>query len=480
MAPRPRARQGKLVKGLGLIDATALVMGSMIGSGIFIVSADVARLLPSPFLVMACWLAAGVITVFAALTYGELAAAMPQAGGQYVYLRDAYGGLTGFLYGWTLFLVIQSGTIAAVAVAFARYLDVFVPLSGTLYLLPLGPGWEASLDGKQLAGIAAVLLLTLVNTQGIRAGALVQNLFTAAKVAALLLLVLAAFTLGAGSWERFWPPWPEGGLEAVSRSFAASDMGRHALLTPGADWLGLLLVAGVAMIGPLFSSDAWNNVTFTGAEVKNPRRNLPLSLFLGTLLTNVIYLAVNAAYFYVLPLSEAQSTERIAAAAAVRMLGEPGNWAISAAIFISTFGCLNGLILSGPRVYYAMAADGLFFPRMARLNRHGAPAMALAVQGVWASLLVASGTYSQLLTYIISAALLFYVLTVLSLFVFRRRGEVPGRRNALHAAVALLYCLAALAIMGANLALDPRSSWPGFLIIALGLPAYWAWRRAIK
>jgi APA family basic amino acid/polyamine antiporter len=468
-----------LVKGLGLIDATALVMGSMIGSGVFIVSADVARLLPSPALVLACWALAGLITVFAAVSYGELAAAMPVAGGQYAYLREAYGPLTGFLYGWALFLVIQSGTIAAVAVAFARYLDVFVPLGGPLLEVPLALGpvsYRLSLGGQQLVAVGAVMGLTALNTRGIRTGALVQNLFTAAKVAALLLLVAAAFVLGAGSWANLTPLWPSGGPEAaVAASFAASGQGEGAL-RPGPGWLGLLLVAGVAMVGPLFSYDSWNNVTFTGAEVREPRRNLPLSLFLGTLLTALIYLAVNLAYFWVLPLSEAATSERIAAAAAVRMMGRSGSYAISAAILVSTFGCLNGLILSGPRVYYAMARDGLFFRRMAGLNSRGAPATSLAVQGVWASLLALSGTYSQLLTYIISAALLFYVLTVCSLFIVRRRGTINRVRAAGYPLTPILYVATALAILAANLILDPRSSWPGFLIIALGLPAYFALR----
>jgi APA family basic amino acid/polyamine antiporter len=477
----------QLVKGLGLVDATALVMGSMIGSGIFIVSADVARLLPSPALVLACWLLSGVITVFAAVSYGELAAAMPRAGGQYVYLREAYGPLTGFLYGWTLFLVIQSGTIAAVGVAFARYLDVFVPLGQTYVEAPLrlGPlSYTFSLGAKQIVAVAAVLGLTWVNTRGIRAGALVQNLFTAAKVAALGLLVLAAFVVGTGSWERFVPLWPQGGVKegllAISSAFAATPQAHSALVLPAADWLGLAVIVGVAMVGPLFSADSWVGVTFTAEEVKDPRRNLPLALLVGTLLTTLIYLAVNLAYFYVLPLNEAATSERIAAAAAVRMVGQTGNYLISAAILVSTFGCLNGLILAGPRVYYAMAADGLFFPGMATLNTRGAPAVSLLVQGAWASLLAVSGTYSQLLTYIISAALLFYVLTVASLFVFRRRGAVSAHQTWGYPWTPLLYIVVALGIMAANLVGDPRSSWPGFLLIALGLPAYWGWRRALR
>jgi len=482
-AAKPGLVQGHLVQGLGLLDATALVTGSMIGSGIFIVSSDVARLLPSPALILLTWVLAGAITVFAAVSYGALAAAMPQAGGQYVYLRDAYGPLTGFLYGWTLFLVIQSGTIAAVAVAFARYLDVFVPLSHQFFSAPvsLGPlSFQAGLDGKQAVAIATVFGLTWLNTRGIRTGAVVQNMFTAAKLAALGLLVVAAFTLATGSWDRFLPLWPEGGLARIAAGFAASDQGAHALALPGADWTGLALIFGVAMIGPLFAADSWVNVTFTAAEVRNPRRNLPLALLLGTLLTTLVYLAVNVAYFYVLSVPEAAGSERIAAAAAVKMLGATGTYFISAAIFVSAFGCLNGLILSGPRVYYAMAKDGLFFPGMAELNTRGAPAMSLFVQGVWASLLVLSGTYSQLLTYIISAALLFYVLTVASLFVFRRRGTVGSGGGRGYPLAALLYCLVALGVMAANLIGDPRSSWPGLLIIALGLPAYLGWRRFLR
>jgi APA family basic amino acid/polyamine antiporter len=432
---------------------------------------------------MGTWLLAGLITVFAAVSYGELAAAMPHAGGQYVYLRDAYGPLTGFLYGWTLFLVIQSGTIAAVAVAFARYLDVFVPLRQTFFEthIRFGPlDHTLTFDLKRLVAVACILGLTWVNCFGIRTGALVQNLFTAAKVAALALLVIAAFALGAGSWSRFWPLWPEGGPAAIPAAFAATPQGSQALISPGSGLLGLAIIVGVAMIGPLFASDSWNNVTFTGAEVRNPRRNLPLSLLLGTMLTTLIYLAVNLVYFYVLPLPEAQGSERIAAAAAVHIMGASGTYAISAAILVSTFGCVNGLILSGPRVYYAMSQDGLFFPSMAGLNRRGAPAVALLIQGLWASLLAASGTYSQLLTYIISAALLFYILTVASLFIFRRRGRLNASGHPGSVAAPVLYIAVALAVLAANLVGDPHSSWPGLAIIALGLPAYLAWRRALR
>ncbi|MFH0810132.1 MAG: amino acid permease [Pseudomonadota bacterium] len=473
----------RLVKGLGLLDSTALVMGSMIGSGVFIVSADVAKLLPNPALILACWALAGLVTVFAAVTYGELAGAMPKAGGQYVYLREAYGPLTGFLYGWTLFLVIQSGTIAAVAVAFARYLDVFIPLGRVFFSTDLHLGaltYTLSLDAKQLVALTCIAGLSWLNCRGIRTGALIQNLFTAAKLAALFLLVLAAFTIGAGTWAHFQSPSSGQGLTAAAAAaFSATPGARNALAWPVAGWLGFAMVVGVAMVGPLFSYDAWNNLTFTGAEVRNPRRNLPLALFLGTLLTTLVYLAANLAYFYVLPLSEAAASERIAAAAAVRILGSAGTYFISAAILASTFGCLNGLILAGPRVYYAMAQDGLFFPRMARLNKRGAPKTSVMVQAVWASLLALSGTYSQLLTYIISAALFFYVLTVCSPFVFRRRGRSLGRSGTIFRLAPLLYTATALGIMAANLVLDPRSSWPGFLIIVLGLPAYFAWRKAL-
>src|SRR5580704_10095900 len=350
-----------LVKGLGLTDATTLVMGSMIGSGIFIVSADVARQVKSPGLLILCWLIGAALTIAAALSYGELAAAMPHAGGQYVYLREAFGPLAGFLYGWTLFLVIQTGTIAAVAVAFAKYTGVFVPwISAKNYLIGSG---KVGLTTQQLLAIAVVMLLTVVNTRGIRTGATVQNVFTFAKVASLLALVGFGFLLGRNT-------------QAVEANF--TDFWRHA------DWgMNTIRLVGVAMVGSLFSSDAWNNVTFTAGEVRNPKRNLPLSLALGVGVVSLLYLACNFVYLNVLTLDAIKTAreDRVETAAAAVMFGPVAVQLMAAAIMVSTFGCLNGMILAGARVYYTMARDGLFFKSVGTLDpqRH-TPVTSLVIQ----------------------------------------------------------------------------------------------------
>src|SRR6266852_6335335 len=353
----------RLVKGLGLLDATTLVMGSMIGSGIFIVSADIARQTQSPGLLIVTWIIAAALTLIAALSYGELAAAMPQAGGQYVYLREAFGPLSGFLYGWTLFLVIQTGTAAAVAVAFAKFAGVFVPwIAADHYLIGAG---KFGLNTQQLVAIALLIFLTAVNTRGIRTGAMGQNVFTIAKVGALLGLI------GIGIFAGRNPA-------AIQRNFSN-------FWTNG-DWtFTTIRLVGVAMVGSLFSSDAWNNVTFTAGEVKNPRRNLPLSLALGVGIVSALYIACNVVYLNVLPLEAIQHApeDRVATAAAARILGPAAVQWMAAAIMVSTFGCANGLILSGARVYYAMALDGLFFRKAGTLDplRH-TPVFALGMQCV--------------------------------------------------------------------------------------------------
>src|SRR6478672_4592750 len=337
-----------LVKGLGLLDATTLVIGSMIGSGIFIVAADIARQVESPGLLILTWVVGAALTIIAALSYGELAAAMPLAGGQYVYLRESFGPLYGFLYGWTLFLVIQTGTIAAVAVAFAKYTGVFVPwISAQNYLLGSG---QYGVTTQRLLAIAIVVLLTFVNSRGIRTGAMVQNVFTFAKAAALLGLVGLGFAVGRNP-------------EAVAANF--TDFWRNT-----GDFMTVVRLVGVAMVGSLFSSDAWNNVTFTAGEVRNPRRNLPLSLALGVLVVSLLYLACQFVYLNVLPFPEIQNAaeDRVATAAAARMFGPVAVQLMAAAIMVSTFGCTNGLVLSGARVYFAMAKDRLFFRRAENLD----------------------------------------------------------------------------------------------------------------
>jgi len=449
-----------LVKGLGLTDATTLVMGSMIGSGIFIVSADIARQVDSPGLLILVWLIGAALTIAAALSYGELAAAMPHAGGQYVYLREAFGPLAGFLYGWTLFLVIQTGTIAAVAVAFAKYTGVFVPwISASHYLVGSG---KVGLTTQQLLAIVVLVLLTAVNTRGIRTGAMVQNVFTFAKVASLLALVGFGFLLGRNT-------------QAVEANF--TDFWRHA------DWgFNTLRLVGVAMVGALFSSDAWNNVTFTAGEVRNPKRNLPLSLALGVGVVSLLYLASNFVYLNVLTLDAIKTApeDRVATAAAAVMFGPVAVQLMAAAIMVSTFGCLNGMILAGARVYYTMAQDGLFFRKVGTLDpRHHTPVTSLAIQCVWAVLLTLSGQYGDLLDYVIFAVLLFYMLTIAGLFVLRRTRpdmERPYRAFG-YPVVPATYIVVAGVIEFLLLAYKPNYTFPGLVIVLLGVPVYFLWRK---
>jgi len=449
-----------LVKALGLVDATTLVMGSMIGSGVFIVAADISRQVQSPGLLMLTWFATAALTLVAALSYGELAAAMPHAGGQYVYLREAFGPLWGFLFGWTLFLVIQTGTIAAVAVAFAKYSGVFFPwISAQNYLIG---GGRVGLTTQQLVAIALIVFLTWSNTRGIRTGAVVQNVFTFAKVAALLGLVGFGFLLGrnatavADNFTHFWR---------------------------GANWSwDTLRIAGVAMVGALFSSDAWNNVTFTAGEVRNPRRNLPLSLALGVGVVSALYIAANFAYLNCLTLHEIQTAaeDRVATAAAFKMFGPIAVQLMAAAIMISTFGCNNGIILSGARVYYAMAKDNLFFRQAARLHAGThTPRYALAAQCVWAVLLTLSGSYSQLLDYVIFAVLLFYMLTIGGLFVLRRtRPDMERPYKAFgYPVLPAAYIVVAGAIDALLLVYKPGFAWPGLIIVLLGVPVYFVWKK---
>ncbi len=449
-----------LVKGLGLIDSTTLVMGSMIGSGIFIVAADIARQVNSPGMLMMTWFVTAAMTLIAALSYGELAAAMPHAGGQYVYLREAFGPMWGFLYGWTLFLVIQTGTIAAVAVAFAKYTGIFAPwISAQNYLIGSG---RLGLTTQELLAIVVVLLLSWSNTQGIRTGAVVQNVFTFAKTAALLGLIGFGF-------------WAGSNAQAVQRNFTG--------FWSGTGWnFNTVRLVGVAMVGALFSSDAWNNVTFTAAEVRNPKRNLPLSLALGVGLVSALYIACNFVYLNVLPLEAIQHApeDRVATAAAAKILGPAAVQLMAAAIMISTFGCNNGLILAGARVSYAMAKDGLFFQRAAQVDPvHHTPRFALLVQCIWTVLLILSGSYSDLLDYVIFAALLFYILTISGLFVLRRRQpdlERPYRAFG-YPVLPALYILLAAVIEVLLLFYKPNYTWPGLIIVMLGLPVYWIWHR---
>jgi len=452
-----------LVAGLRLLDATTIVMGSMIGSGIFLVSADIARQVASPGLLILTWVVTAVLTLIAALSYGELAAMMPQAGGQYVYLREAFGPLSGFLYGWTLFLVIQTGTIAAVAVAFAKYAGVLWPaISGDRYVVRLG---AFGISTQQTLAIAVLVLLSWVNIRGVRTGAAVQNVFTVAKTGALAALVVLGI-------------FAEGAPGAAQANFG--DFWR------GASWgFGAVRLVGVAMVGALFSSDAWNNVTFVAGEVRHPRRDVPLALGLGVGLVSLLYIATNLVYLKLLPLEAIQTApeDRVATAAAAYLFGPAAVPLMAAAIMVSTFGCINGMALAGARVYYAMALDGLFFSPVARLHpTYRTPAVSLVVQCIWASLLTLSGTYSDLLDYVIFAVLLFYIMTIAGLFVLRRRrpsAERPYRALG-YPVLPALYILAAGLIEVLLLIYKPMYTWPGLILVLLGVPVYRLWKRDRK
>jgi basic amino acid/polyamine antiporter, APA family len=497
----------KFVRGLGLLDSTMLVAGSMIGSGVFIVSADIARLVGSSGWLLVVWAITGVLTIVAALSYGELAAMMPRAGGQYVYLREAYGPLWGFLYGWTLFLIIQTGTIAAVAVAFARFLGVLTPvISPTNWIVSpiiLSRNYAISLSMQQLVAILVIVLLTIVNTRGLELGKLIQNVFTSAKTLSLLALIVLGVFIGRNAdalAANFTSLWTPGVVSPIK-----SDLSFIASVSATGGALGMLIAVCVAQVGSLFSADAWNNVTFTAGEVRNPRRNLPLSLALGTGLVIGLYLLANFAYLCVLPLDKIQHApdDRVGTAAMEVMFGATGGAIMAVAIMISTFGCCNGLILAGARVYYAMAQDGLFFRSTGRLNARHVPAMALVLQGVWTALLVLPRTrlrdpitnapvrdaagveqygnlYGMLLDYVVFAVLIFYVLTIVGLFVLRRtqpQAERPYRAFG-YPLLPAFYIVAATVILLVLAVYRTQTSWPGLLLVLAGAPIYFLWRKS--
>ena len=475
----------EFTRGLGLYDSTMVVIGSMIGSGIFLVSADMARTIGSPGWMLVGWLIAGVLTVTAALSYGELAAMMPRAGGQYVYLREAFSPIWGFLYGWTLFLVIQSGTIAAVAVGFARYSGVFIPwVSEEHYLMApvhLTSGYAISLSTAQFVGVLLIALLTWTNTRGLEYGRIIQNVFTTTKGGALVGLIVAGILIARNSAavsDNFGDLWTVRG---------ASD------IVPGLTSLsafGLFVALCVAQTGSLFSADAWNNITFTAGEVKDPRRNIPLSLALGTAIVIGLYLLANVAYLSALTFTQVQHAPSDRVASATLDVAFPGAGAVIMAvgIMISTFGCNNGLILAGARAYYAMARDGLFFKSAGQLNAAKVPAWGLVLQGVWSALLVlprtfnaSTGTYgnlySNLLDYVVSAALIFYVLTILGVFRLRRtRPDIDRPYKAFgYPVVPALYIVGALTILIMLFVYRASTTWPGLGIVLLGVPVYFYW-----
>jgi len=442
---------------LGLLDATALVAGSMIGSGIFIVSADIARRLPAPGWLLFVWALAGVLTVAGALSYGRLAAAMPRAGGQYVYLTELYGPLWGFLYGWTLVLVIQTGTIAAVAVAFATYAGQLWPALAPQPILTVG---RLAVTPIQLTAVGVILVLTAVNVRGLELGRILQNAFTVAKVGALLAVVVLGLALG----------------DPTAR---AANLARPALAT-GLSPLATVLELGAAMVGALFSADAWANVTFAAGEVRDPRRTVPRALVAGTATVCLLYLVTNVAYLNVLPLGGIQhaTADRVGTAVLERIAGgRLGAPLMALAVMVSTFGCANGLVLAGGRVAWAMARDGRFLAVAGRLNARHVPGPALWLQGAWASLLALSGRYGDLLDYVIIAELLFYLLTVGGLFVLvRRTGDRP--RGAGYPWLQVGYLAIVGALVGVLLVAKPAYTWGSLAVVASGVPFWALWRRS--
>jgi APA family basic amino acid/polyamine antiporter len=469
-----------LQRSLGLTDATMIVAGSMIGSGIFIVSADMSRLVGSAGWLLLLWVASGIITLMAALSYGELAGMMPKAGGQFVYIQRAWGDFTSFLYGWTVFAVIQSGVIAAVAVAFAKFTAVFFPALGPDNILADVGFFKIS--AAQLYAIGSIFLLTFINSRGVKNGKLIQFFFTSAKLIALLVLIAAGLYVGLGTSQfslNMFHTW-----EATT------------MVNQGGQWISesvsgmaLLLVLGTAMIGSLFSSDAWNNVTFIAGEIKEPQKNIPRSLLFGTGIVTVLYLLANITYLTLLPLHgnplasdvvgqgiqfAGGGTDRVGTAAASIIFGDAAVYLMAVLIMISTFGCNNGIILAGARVYYAMAKEGLFFKKAATLNQFGVPAFALWVQAIWASVLCLSGTYGDLLDYTTFASLLFYIITILGIFILRKKEPHTPRPYKVMAYpfLPVLYIVSAATICVILLYTKPQNTWSGLFIVMIGAPLY--------
>ena len=454
---------------LGLLDATMIVAGSMIGSGIFIVSTEMTTYLGSAGWLIFAWVLTGFLTLTAAISYGELSSMFPKAGGQYVYLREAFNPLTGFLYGWSLFAVIQTGTIAAVGVAFSKFAAYIFPSLGPgNILLDLG---ITEISAAEVVSIILVIVLTYINTKGINGGKIIQTSFTLAKLLSLFGLIVFGFLLAsrADIWNANWSDaWQ-------AKHMVASGTGKN--FWENVSGFAIVPLFASALVGSLFSSDAWNNVTFIAGEIKKPEKNIGLSLFLGTLIVTAIYVSANLMYLSVLDLNEIATAPdgRVALAASLKIFGNAGTIVIAVMIMISTFGCNNGLILSGARVYYTMAKDGLFFKKTATLNKNNVPELALWIQCVWTCLLCLSGTYNQLLTYVVFVVLIFYVLTLIG--IFRLRKTRPDQERPYKAfgypVLPLLYCLLALSICAALFIYQPRQTWPGALIVLLGIPLYY-------
>lgn len=470
-------------RSLGLTDSTLIVSGSMIGSGIFIVSADMSRSLGSSGWLMMLWVMTGILTVAAALSYGELAGMMPKAGGQYVYIQRAYGKLLGFVYGWTVFTVIQTGTIAAVAVAFTKYSAVFFPvLSPENAFYTLG---SLKISFGSVYAISSLVLLTWLNSRGIQSGKIIQNVFTSTKLLALFGVIVLGIGIGMS----------KGTLSAnFQNAWQATTTSADGSVMPLAG-MALLLAFGTSMIGSLFSADAWNNVTFIAGEIKNPRKNIPLALFFGTLIVTTIYVLANVAYLSLLPLQgtpgaadvmgrgiQFATQDRVATAAVSTIFGDVAVVIMAALIMVSTFGCNNGLILAGGRLYYAMAKDGLFIKQAATLNKNAVPEKALWLQCLWASLLCLSGTYGDLLDYCTFASLVFYMITIAGLFQLRRtepNAERPYRAFG-YPVVPALYIVATLVICVILLYTKTFNTGMGLLIAGIGVPVFYLTQRGKK
>jgi APA family basic amino acid/polyamine antiporter len=472
---------GKFIKSLNLFDSAAIIMGSMIGSGIFIVSADIARNVGAPGWMLVVWAVTGVLTVMAALSYRELASMMPHAGGIYVYLREAYSPLFGFLYGWTLFLVIQCGTVAAVAMAFAKFSGVLVPwIAEKNVLFSAGP---LHFNTTQLVSILLILLLTWINTRGIKGGKYIQNLFTYSKI--LILLGFIAIGIYAASRANFhvfqhMDFWSASQVTDPEKGTQVPISGHT-----------LFIAIAIAMVGSLFAVDAWYNITYTSDEVINPKKTIPRSLFWGTLTVCIVYFLINVVYVIALPMKgspegasvmekgiQFATSDRVATAAIDGIFGPKAEMLMAIVVIISTFGCNNGIVLAGARVFYAMAQDGLFFKKIGHLNKKGVPAFSLGIQAVWSILLCLSGTYSDLLDYVIFAGLFFFILTIASIFVFRKKWpdvERPYKAFA-YPIFPIVYIIACLVIIVVLLINKPDYTWPGLIILVSGIPVYYLWK----
>lgn len=469
---------------LKLVDATMLVVGSMIGSGIFIVSADIARNVGSAGWLLFVWVLSGVMTLIPAVSYGELSGMYPQAGGQYIYLRNAYNPLIGFLYGWTFFMVIQCGTIAAIAVAFAKFTAVLVPWFSEQHVL-----FEAgsfAFSAAQLLALGNIAILTYLNMQGLREGKFVQNLFTFSKIAVLVMLIGLGFTIGANpeiiaqNFDRMW--------DAVRVTVGGDGKVLHESLAGGE----LLSAIGLGCVGAIFALDAWNSSTFTAAETHNPRRTIAQSLALGTALVTGLYVLTNVAYLFMLPVTgeadganvlargmQFAASDRVATASVETLFGGTATVLVAVCVMISTFGCNNGIVLTGARVYFAMSQHGLFFKDAGKLNRHGVPGVALVMQGLWSAVLCLSGKYGDLLDYVVFATVLFYVLTVWG--IIRLRALRPDEERPFHAPgypyLQIAYLVFAILFSVNLLIYKPNYTWPGLVIVLVGIPVYYLWHK---